>query len=324
MIDLTPLDVRNKRGDFRRLLRGYDSEEVDGFLELVAERLEELVKEILTLRERTERLKEQVDSSQGREKAVQEALVSAQELRDEIRSQAQKESEELRAQAQEAADDVRSQAHREANLQRKEAEAQARQIVGDAERQLVERGQALQDLERKRVRFLKAFRSLLERELDMVEVEEGRTPLDDATVDLELRGSRTEAEGGKGRGVVLEFTRAGSGGRREPAGDEGAEPEGDGTGDGGPVGDADAAEGDMEDGWEASEAEPLESALEVDDSPAVEEVEAIEAADDLGAVEADEAVGDDGDDASPPGPDLWLSLMKKPRSQGDQGEGEWS
>jgi hypothetical protein len=152
-------------------------------------------------------------------------------------------------------------------------------------------------------------------------------------VDLELRGSRAEAEGGKGRGIVLEFTRAGSGDRREPAGEADAEPEGDGTGDGGPVGDADAADRKMEDGREASEAEPLESALEVDDSPAVEAVEAIEAADDLGAVEAvgadgdDEAdgdAGDDGDDASPPGPDLWLSLMKKPRSQGDQGEGEWS
>ncbi len=32
MIDLTPLDVRKKRGDFRRGLRGYDPEEVDHFL----------------------------------------------------------------------------------------------------------------------------------------------------------------------------------------------------------------------------------------------------------------------------------------------------
>ena len=35
MIDLTPLDVRNKRGDFKKLLRGYDPQEVDVFLELV-------------------------------------------------------------------------------------------------------------------------------------------------------------------------------------------------------------------------------------------------------------------------------------------------
>ena len=59
MIDLTPLDVRNKRADFKKLLRGYDPQEVDVFLEVVAERLEELVRENLTLKERTQLLQEQ-------------------------------------------------------------------------------------------------------------------------------------------------------------------------------------------------------------------------------------------------------------------------
>ena len=43
MIDLTPLDVRKKRGDFRKSMRGYDPQEVDTFLDLVAMRMEELV-----------------------------------------------------------------------------------------------------------------------------------------------------------------------------------------------------------------------------------------------------------------------------------------
>ena len=44
MIDLTPLDVRNKRGDFKKKLGGgYDSQEVDTSLELVPEGLELLV-----------------------------------------------------------------------------------------------------------------------------------------------------------------------------------------------------------------------------------------------------------------------------------------
>ena len=49
MIDLTPLDVRNKRGDFKRLMRGYDPQEVDVFLEMTADRLEVLVRENLQL-----------------------------------------------------------------------------------------------------------------------------------------------------------------------------------------------------------------------------------------------------------------------------------
>ena len=40
MIDLTPLEVRKKKGDFRRGLRGYDPPQVDDFLDIVADRLE--------------------------------------------------------------------------------------------------------------------------------------------------------------------------------------------------------------------------------------------------------------------------------------------
>lgn len=172
MIDLTPLDVRKKRGDFRRLMRGYDPSEVDTFLDLVAERLEELVKENLTLRERSDRLQEQVSALSDRERAVNEALVTAQELRGEIKEQAL----------------------READLLKKEAESDARQIVGEAERRIEERRASLAELERRRLRFLGAFRQLLERELDAVAVEEGRGPPDEAPVDLELRGGR----GGRG------------------------------------------------------------------------------------------------------------------------------
>ena len=45
MIDLTPLDVRKKKGDFRRGLRGYEPQQVDDFLDVVADRLDALVRE---------------------------------------------------------------------------------------------------------------------------------------------------------------------------------------------------------------------------------------------------------------------------------------
>ena len=121
MIDLTPLDVRKKRGDFGKTLRGYDAEEVDTFLELVSERMEELVKENFQLSERTERLTEQVSAQEGREKAVQEALVTAQALRE----------------------DVKQQALREAELTQREAQTAIDQTVADAERMLEERKRSL-------------------------------------------------------------------------------------------------------------------------------------------------------------------------------------
>lgn len=170
MIDLTPLDVRKKRGDFSKALRGYDVQEVDIFLELVAERMEVLVKENLQLRERSERLGEQVSAQEGREKAVQEALVTAQELRQ----------------------DVKEQAHREAELLEREARGRIDGMMAEAERLMEGRQEALQELERQRNRFLQSFRALLQREMDVVEVEASRAPLEDLALDLDLgRGSWT-------------------------------------------------------------------------------------------------------------------------------------
>lgn len=176
MIDLTPLDVRKKRGDFGKGLRGYDPQEVDTFLELVAERMEVLVQENVAFRGRVGELEEKVVAQQGREQAIQDALVTAQELRQ----------------------DVKKQAHREANLLEREAQGKIDLMIGESEKLLSEHRAALQELERQRERFLKAFRSLLERELDTVEVEFGRPPLEDVTLDLELgrrSGSIWEPEG---------------------------------------------------------------------------------------------------------------------------------
>ena len=177
MIDLTPLDVRSKRGDFRKLLRGYDPEEVDVFLEMVADRLEALVRENLQFRERTESLHEQVAAWSGREKAVQEALVTAQELRTEMRNLSQQQAEMVLGEAQ-----------AEARRQLAEAEAEIRTRFRDAERRLAVAQDALDELDRRRTRFLKSYRQLLEREMDVVEVEVGRPPLEERPFDLDLGG----------------------------------------------------------------------------------------------------------------------------------------
>jgi len=184
MIDLTPLDVRNKRGDFKKILRGYDPQEVDVFLEMVAERLEALVRENIQLRERSESLHQQVSSQTGREKAVQEALVTAQELRNEMKSHAQRQADLVLAEAQ-----------AEARRQLAEAEAEIRTRLRDAERRIAHAQDALVEMERRRSRFLRSFRQLLEREMDVVEVEEGRPPLEERPIELDLAGGKPpEAE----------------------------------------------------------------------------------------------------------------------------------
>jgi DivIVA domain-containing protein len=152
MIDLTPLDVRKKKGDFRRAMRGYDTELVDDFLDMVAERLEELVKQNVALSERAEHLQEQVASYRDREKALNEALVTAQQLRSEAQAQAD----------------------READLMRREAQSQADRIIEEGQRSYREIARDIEALHTRRRQFVRAFGILLERYLSELEVEEAR------------------------------------------------------------------------------------------------------------------------------------------------------
>lgn len=217
MIDLTPLDVRNKRGDFRKSMRGYEVQDVDSFLEMVAERLEALVRENLQLKERTHSLESQVRSQTERESAVRDALVTAQELRTEIREQARVEAEKI-------VEDARTESRRMIA----EAEAEVRIRMRNSERKADEIVRSLGELERGRLRFLRSFRQLLEREMDVVEVEEARTPLEDRSFELDLGAIREKVgrergdEAVDGEGAVAVDSAADSSSEEDAASGEGA------------------------------------------------------------------------------------------------------
>jgi len=153
MIDLTPLDVRKKKGDFRRVMRGYDPDSVDNFLDEVVARMEELVRENQANTGRVAQMTEAIADYRERERAMNDALVSAQQLREGMREQAQ----------------------READLVLREARAEGERIVADAKRQVTFALEALRRVQAQRVRFLRLFRALVERQLGEIEQEEERT-----------------------------------------------------------------------------------------------------------------------------------------------------
>lgn len=150
MIDLTPLDVRKKKGDFARGLRGYDPAAVDHFLDLVAERMEELVRENIGLRERNAQANETLAGFRERERALNEALVTAQQMREEMRAQA----------------------GREAELAMQEARAEAERISGEALSQVAIASAALRRTQTDQIKFLRTFRAFVERQLADVQQEE--------------------------------------------------------------------------------------------------------------------------------------------------------
>ena len=69
---ITPLDIRNH--PFRRRLSGYDREEVDAFLQMVAEDYEDLLRESESLREQGIRLEVRVTDLAANENLLQEDL----------------------------------------------------------------------------------------------------------------------------------------------------------------------------------------------------------------------------------------------------------
>lgn len=111
---LTALDVR--RYDFGNALRGYDRTRVDQFRDQVAEELERLTRANQDLDQKSRNFLEQLKSFRERDKALNDALVSAQQLRGEIREQAEREAQlivrEARAEAEKELQLVRDEARR--------------------------------------------------------------------------------------------------------------------------------------------------------------------------------------------------------------------
>ena len=139
--NLTPLDIRKQ--EFRKTLRGYDTLGVEDFQMRVADALERAMRERQVLEERVSALTEQLRVFREREKAMNEALVAAQQLREATHVAAQ----------------------REAQVVLREAEAEARRVLdaagaakADVERQAAE-------VQRQYQQYVGGFRALLERQL---------------------------------------------------------------------------------------------------------------------------------------------------------------
>ena len=89
---ISPLDIRQQQFTVR-MFRGFDSHEVDAFLDDVAEDYEAVLKENALLKEQ---LATHEDRSRGlgeRERALQDTLVTTQRLGEEMKSAARREAE---------------------------------------------------------------------------------------------------------------------------------------------------------------------------------------------------------------------------------------
>src|SRR3954465_12596732 len=166
---LTPLDVR--RYDFGRALRGYNPARVDQFRDQVAEEMERLTRINQDLDAKARSFHEQLRAFRERDKALNDALIAAQQLRGEVRDQAE----------------------REAQLILREAQAEGERIVEAARSDVRRMEEELDNLDRSRRTYLAQMRTLIARQLSEVEAS------DSQGVAPTLRGAGAPRPAGVGR-----------------------------------------------------------------------------------------------------------------------------
>ena len=89
---ISPLDIRQQQFTVK-MFRGFDSHEVDAFLDDVAEDYETVLKENALLKEQLATLEERSRGLSERERALQDTLVTTQRLGDEMKAAARREAE---------------------------------------------------------------------------------------------------------------------------------------------------------------------------------------------------------------------------------------
>jgi len=147
---ITPLDIQQKQ--FSTRFRGFDMEEVDSFLELIREEMEELLRENANLREESRRYEKQLKEYKNIETTLKDTLISTQQMVEEYRNNARK----------------------EADLIAKDAELKAEEMMRIAQDKVVRIHEDITDLKGVRRHFKEELKRLIESHLGMMEFDKER------------------------------------------------------------------------------------------------------------------------------------------------------
>ncbi len=173
---LTAHDVRAQ--EFHRVLRGFDPAQVEEFKQRLSEELDRLIRDRAQLDERIKGMSDQLKSYRDRERAMNDALVSAQQLRADVQTQVDRERDLLLRETQAKADAVLLEARTEAERVLQQARA---------EEQRLSHGNEL--ARRQFQMYLASYRQLLERQLQEIAVlaGDGATPPADELLPAQRR-----------------------------------------------------------------------------------------------------------------------------------------
>ena len=172
---ITPLDIRNHA--FPRRVSGYDRDEVDAFLRMVADDYEAALRMVESARAKLRSLETRVTELTSNEQLLKETLTTAQQLSVDLKQTAMKEAEILVSQAEIKGEKVLEAAHR-----------RAAQLAED-----------IREMKRLRARLAGSLRGTIERHLELVTQLAEEPPAEDpdleARVDVIGRGTREPGRG---------------------------------------------------------------------------------------------------------------------------------
>src|SRR3712207_979535 len=106
---VTAIDITNK--EFKKGFRGYDIDEVDEFLDKIAEDYEVLYKENSSLKEKMGAMEENLKHYVRMEETIQNTLILAQNAAEQSKKAAQKEADMIIKNANETAQKILDKAH---------------------------------------------------------------------------------------------------------------------------------------------------------------------------------------------------------------------
>jgi cell division initiation protein len=145
-LKVTPLDIKKQR--FKIKVRGYDPDEVETFLEMVANEYETILNDRNRIGEECTKFKTQLQDYQQVEKTLQETLMNAQETVSQSRENSK----------------------REAQILVREAELKAERILDEAREKLDRMKNDLLILRAQKESFSKRLKHLLESQIELIKV----------------------------------------------------------------------------------------------------------------------------------------------------------
>ncbi len=138
MQHLSPLEIQKQT--FAKSMKGYSVDEVRGYLQMVAEEIEGLLKDVDRLSRENGRFREELSEYTDRERILKDTLLSAQKV----------------------SEDVKANAHKEAELIVRDAEMLSERMISQAMDRIGELERSIQDLKIERKAARNKVSALLE------------------------------------------------------------------------------------------------------------------------------------------------------------------